>query len=130
MGRSLLLGLEHGRYSLDPFLLCRRLSGGSDYAVLTRRHLLCVSQLSHTGPPRLKWAVALEDLFYVGRCGILHPANSTTCPPRPSHHGFHAEGPLCKRESQSWWCCAEALRCLCFFRPVVRHVLHEPSNDI
>jgi hypothetical protein len=69
MGRALLLGLERGRYASAPFLLCRQLAGGSDFAVLTRRRLLCICAPSQTAPPTLRWAVALEDLFHIRRHG-------------------------------------------------------------
>ena len=68
-GRSLLLGLEQGRYSSEPFLLCRQLASATEFAVLTRRHLLCIAQQSQTSPPQLKWGIALEDLFHIGRQG-------------------------------------------------------------
>lgn len=67
MGRALLLGLERGRHASAPFLLCRQLAGGSDFAVLTRRQLLCISAPSQTAAPTLRWAVALEDLFHIRR---------------------------------------------------------------
>lgn len=67
MGRALLMGLERGHYGSEPFLLCRQLAAGLEFAVLTRRRLLCICAPSQTAPPMLCWAVALEDLFNIRR---------------------------------------------------------------
>lgn len=91
MGRALLLDLERGRFASAPFLLCRRLcasappsaaaalgpassssAGGAElFALLTRRHLLCVAAAPNlASAPALRWSVALEDLFSLHRRGM------------------------------------------------------------
>lgn len=70
MGRWLLLGLEAGTGGAadGEFVACRQLAGGGEYAVLTRRHLLCIAApAGRRWAPTLRWAVTLEDLLGVRR---------------------------------------------------------------
>ena len=86
------MGLERGRHASEPFLLCCQLAAGSDFAVLTRRRLLCICAPSQTAPPTLRWAVALEDLFNIRRRAPIALGCS---------HTAHVYG-LCRELLNTW----------------------------
>jgi len=69
IGRYLLAEVSEGRYSAEEFLICRQQSDGPQFVLLTSEHALCVSWPGLRFFPMIKWAVQIQNILHVRRCG-------------------------------------------------------------
>ena len=70
IGRYLVAEIDTGAFSMEEFLLCRQLSSEVEFAVLTQRRLLLVSWPGLRFLPLIVWAVDVDDILHVRRCGV------------------------------------------------------------
>lgn len=68
IGRYLLQDVEGGKYAYHPYVACVQLQPGTEFAVLTASHLLCIHSPGLHFLPSLMYAVALEDVTFLQRC--------------------------------------------------------------